>query len=71
MANALPVIVGFGGYSAAGRSSSHQAFRRMILESLPTPGAAEHSSQSCLFNGSGISGGRELSRSAGQSAQCR
>ena len=35
MANALPVIVGFGGYSAAGRSSSHQAFRRMILESLP------------------------------------
>jgi len=35
MANSLPVIVGFGGYSAAGRSSSHQAFRRMILESLP------------------------------------
>ena len=34
MANSLPVIVGFGGYSAAGRSSSHQAFRRMILESL-------------------------------------
>ena len=36
MANSLPVIVGFGGYSAAGRSSSHQAFRRMILESLST-----------------------------------
>jgi acetoacetyl-[acyl-carrier protein] synthase len=35
MVNSLPVIVGFGGYSAAGRSSSHQAFRRMILESLP------------------------------------
>ena len=35
MPNSLPVIVGFGGYSAAGRSSSHQAFRRMILESLP------------------------------------
>ncbi|MEZ5530715.1 MAG: beta-ketoacyl synthase [Porticoccaceae bacterium] len=32
---ALPVIVGFGGYNAAGRSSSHQAFRRMVLESLP------------------------------------
>ena len=30
----LPVIVGFGGYNAAGRSSSHQGFRRMILESL-------------------------------------
>ena len=35
MPNSLPVIVGFGGYNAAGRSSSHQAFRRMILESLP------------------------------------
>ena len=35
MTVSLPVIVGFGGYNAAGRSSSHQAFRRMILESLP------------------------------------
>ena len=34
MAHSLPVIVGFGGYNAAGRSSSHQAFRRMVLESL-------------------------------------
>ncbi|MEH6469526.1 MAG: beta-ketoacyl synthase [Porticoccus sp.] len=32
---ALPVIVGFGGYNAAGRSSSHQAFRRIVLDSLP------------------------------------
>ena len=31
---ALPVIVGFGGYNAAGRSSSHQAFRRIVIESL-------------------------------------
>lgn len=31
----LPVIVGFGGYNAAGRSSGHHAYRRMILESLP------------------------------------
>ena len=31
----LPVIVGFGGYSAAGRSSSHHAFRRTVIESLP------------------------------------
>jgi acetoacetyl-[acyl-carrier protein] synthase len=30
----LPVIVGFGGFSAAGRSSGHQSYRRMILESL-------------------------------------
>jgi acetoacetyl-[acyl-carrier protein] synthase len=35
MSHSLPVIVGFGGYNAAGRSSSHQAFRRMIFESLP------------------------------------
>lgn len=30
----LPVIVGFGGYSAAGRSSSHHAYRRMVIDSL-------------------------------------
>jgi acetoacetyl-[acyl-carrier protein] synthase len=35
MPEALPLIVGFGGFNAAGRSSSHQAFRRMVLESLP------------------------------------
>ena len=35
MSEALPLIVGFGGFNAAGRSSSHQAFRRMVLESLP------------------------------------
>ena len=34
MGKPLPVIVGFGGYNAAGRSSSFQSFRRMILESL-------------------------------------
>lgn len=33
MAN-LPVIVGFGGYNAAGRSSFHHAYRRTVLESL-------------------------------------
>lgn len=31
----LPVIVGFGGFNAAGRSSAHHAYRRMVLESLP------------------------------------
>ena len=30
----LPVIVGFGGYSAAGRSSFHHGYRRMVIESL-------------------------------------
>ena len=32
----LPVIVGFGGYNAAGRSSFHHSFRRTILDSLST-----------------------------------
>jgi len=32
----LPVIVGFGGYNAAGRSSFHHGFRRTVLESLNT-----------------------------------
>lgn len=30
----LPVIVGFGGYNAAGRSSFHQGFSRMVFDSL-------------------------------------
>lgn len=30
----LPLIVGFGGYNAAGRSSGHLGYRRMIFESL-------------------------------------
>ena len=31
----LPIVVGFGGFSAAGRSSGHHAYRRMVIESLP------------------------------------
>ncbi len=31
----LPVIVGFGGFNAAGRASGHHAYRRMVIESLP------------------------------------
>lgn len=31
----LPVIVGFGGFNAAGRASAHHAYRRMVIESLP------------------------------------
>jgi len=31
----LPIIVGFGGFSAAGRASGHHAYRRMVIESLP------------------------------------
>jgi acetoacetyl-[acyl-carrier protein] synthase len=33
MAN-IPLVVGFGGINAAGRSSSHHAYRRMIIDSL-------------------------------------
>ena len=31
----LPVIISFGGINAAGRSSFHHAYQRMVLESLP------------------------------------
>lgn len=31
----LPVITGFGGFGAAGRSSNHHAYRRMVIENLP------------------------------------
>lgn len=37
----LPVIVGFGGYNAAGRSSFHHAYHRTILDSLPEHKQAE------------------------------
>lgn len=30
----LPLVVGFGGFNAAGRSSGHNAYKRMIFESL-------------------------------------
>jgi acetoacetyl-[acyl-carrier protein] synthase len=32
----LPVIVGFGGINSAGRTSSHQAYRRIIFDLLPS-----------------------------------
>ncbi|WP_191600747.1 beta-ketoacyl synthase [Marinomonas algicola] len=32
----LPVIVGFGGINSAGRSSSHQAYRRIVIDMLPS-----------------------------------
>ncbi|MDM8349141.1 beta-ketoacyl synthase [Pseudomonas sp. sp1636] len=36
MKSRLPVIVGFGGYNAAGRSSFHHGFRRSVIESMDT-----------------------------------
>lgn len=41
----LPVIVGFGGYNAAGRSSFHHAYHRTIIDSLP-----EHQQTETLAN---------------------
>ena len=35
MTTRLPVIVGFGGFGPAGRSSFHHAYRRMVFDSLP------------------------------------
>ena len=37
----LPVITGFGGINAAGRSSSHHAYRRLVIDAL----SAEHAKQ--------------------------
>ena len=36
----LPVIVGFGGISPAGRNSFHHAYRRMVVDALSTEDAA-------------------------------
>ncbi|MGE8361778.1 beta-ketoacyl synthase [Pseudomonas sp.] len=41
MKSRLPVIVGFGGYNAAGRSSFHHGFRRTVLESMDTAARQE------------------------------
>lgn len=36
----LPVIVGFGGVNAAGRSSFHHGYRRLVIDALPEDKAA-------------------------------
>lgn len=53
MKSRLPVIVGFGGYNAAGRSSGHQAYKRMIFDSLGSQQKAE--TVSSLSNLMGLS----------------
>lgn len=40
----LPVIIGMGGINAAGRTSGHHAFRRIVLDALP-----EHERQQTLL----------------------
>lgn len=37
----LPIVVGFGGFNAAGRTSGHHAYRRMVIESLPAQARQE------------------------------
>lgn len=37
----LPLIIGFGGINAAGRSSSHHAYRRLVMDSLPADEAMD------------------------------
>jgi len=37
----LPVIIGFGGINAAGRSSFHQAYQRMVLDSISSQAQQE------------------------------
>ena len=37
----IPVIVGFGGVSAAGRTSFHHGYRRLVIDSLDTATAAQ------------------------------
>jgi acetoacetyl-[acyl-carrier protein] synthase len=32
----LPIITGFGGINAAGRSSGHHGYRRMVIDALPS-----------------------------------
>ncbi len=47
----LPVIVGFGGINAAGRSSFHHAYRRMVIDVLSDPLADEtYRSLAALMN---------------------
>ena len=51
----LPVIVGFGGFNAAGRSSGHLAYRRMIFESLDAAARADTAGALAAMMGGGLS----------------
>lgn len=55
----MPLIVGFGGFNAAGRSSGHNGYKRMVFESLNTANKAEVvTSLASLM--SGIDGGSNV-----------
>ena len=53
----LPVIVGFGGISPAGRVSFNHAYRRMVIDALPTSAADE--TYESLHNLMGLEGSSE------------
>lgn len=59
----LPLIVGYGGINAAGRTSQHQAFRRLILPSL------SHADQTDTLNQLGALMG--LGTTAGSTPEAR
>ena len=55
----LPVITAIGGISAAGRSSGHQAYRRLVLDCLsPTAAAATHQGLAALTARLRLRGGK-------------
>ena len=54
---ALPVVVSYGGYNAAGRSSFDQSYRRMIFESLSQ--ADKHKTLAGIAALMGLEGGAE------------
>jgi acetoacetyl-[acyl-carrier protein] synthase len=37
----IPVVTSFGGINAAGRSSGHHGYRRMVIDALDAPTADE------------------------------
>lgn len=47
----IPLVVGFGGINAAGRSSNHQSYRRLVFDALPFS-----SQQECLASLAALSG---------------
>ena len=52
MGSRLPLIVGFGGFNASGRSSGHQGYMRTIYESLSH--AEQHKTLTSLANLMGL-----------------
>ncbi len=54
----LPLIVGYGGVNAAGRTSEHQAFRRLVFSSLSQADQTDTLNQLGAFMGLGTEAGQ-------------